>query len=198
MTHFVFDDLSVEQCTGQDNIYIMCRVELAKPDTDWERSWRLARLPGLGPENISFLFKMMHEILPTQERVSRTSPRASPACQAPGCGHGREDIPHALVLCGQNDGVGARLMACLRNCVPNLEVEAALRLEFDVAEEMELPLVWLVGTVGQAVWKLRADKSRVNLYEIRSQLEAKISLLRETRFESSAIILDQFVVDNFQ
>ena len=82
--------------------------------------------------------------------------------------------------------------------MPNLEVESALRLEFDVAEEMELPLVWLVGTVGQAVWKLRADKSRVNLYEIRSQLEAKISLLRETRFESSAIILDQLVVDNFQ
>jgi hypothetical protein len=29
----------------------LCRVERAMPGTDWENSWRLARLPGLGPEN---------------------------------------------------------------------------------------------------------------------------------------------------
>ena len=101
-----------------------------------------------------------------------------------------EDLPHALVLCNQNDGVGARLITCLKTYMPNLTVESALRLEFDLADEMELPLVWLVGTVGQAVWKLRADKCRVYLYEIRSQLEANISLLRETRLETSAIKLD--------
>ena len=76
-----------------------------------------------------------------------------------------------------------------------IEVEAALRLEFDIAEEMELPLVWLVETVGQAIWKLRTDQSRVNLYDIKSQLEAKMSLIRETRLKSSAIIIDQLVVN---
>ena len=35
---------------------ILCRVERAKPGADWERSWRLARLPGLGPENTSFTY----------------------------------------------------------------------------------------------------------------------------------------------
>jgi hypothetical protein len=58
---------------------ILCRVERASLGTDWENSWRLVRLPGLGPGNTSFLFKLMHEILPTQECVARTKPKASPA-----------------------------------------------------------------------------------------------------------------------
>ena len=79
--------------------HIMCRVERASPGTDWENSWRLARLPGLGPDNISFLFKLMHEILPTQERVARTKPRASPSCTVVGCTvNVTEDLPHALIL----------------------------------------------------------------------------------------------------
>ena len=41
----------------------MCRVERGSLDTDWENGTRLARLPGLGPANISFLFQMMHGVL---------------------------------------------------------------------------------------------------------------------------------------
>ena len=70
--------MAVDDDGQQTNI--MCRNERASPITDWERSWKLARLPGLGPENVSFLFKLMHDILPAQERVARTKPRASPAC----------------------------------------------------------------------------------------------------------------------
>ena len=84
--------------TGQQ-VNIKCRVERASPLTDWEQSWRLARLPGLGPENVSFLLRMMHDLLPTQERVARTNPRASPACQVPGCAVVCEDRGHALVQC---------------------------------------------------------------------------------------------------
>ena len=133
--------------------YKKCRVELASPDTDWERSWRLARLSGLGPENISFLLKMMHQLLPTQERLSRISPRTSSTCTLPGCVNFRDDLPHALVFCQGNDGVGIKVIECLRGYHPNLDVEAALRLEIDVSEEMELPLVWLLSAVFQAIWK---------------------------------------------
>ena len=78
---------------------------------------------------------------------------------------------------------------------PLVEVEAALRLEINVEEEFELPLVWMLATVFLAIWKLRVDKSRVQLYEVRAQLEAKINLLRETHHHS-ANIFDQFV-ENF-
>ena len=62
--------------------------------TDWEMSRRLARLPGLRPDNVSYLFKMMHEILPTQECKARTSLRISVACPVPGCGNIEEALTH--------------------------------------------------------------------------------------------------------
>ena len=181
--------------TGQQ-VNIQCRVERASPLTDWEKSWRLARLPGLGPENVSFLFKLLHDLLPTQERVARTKPTASPACQLPGCNYGMENRAHALVFCESNNGVGQRVISCLQNFVPNIDVEAAIRLEIDIEEEMELPIVWMLATVFQAIWKLRVEKSRVLLYDVRAQLEARINLLRETRHSCSATRLDQ-IVENF-
>ena len=185
--------------TNQDGhqVNIMCRAERASPATDWEHSWRLARLPGLGPENTSFVFRMMHDLLPTQERVARTNPRANPACQVPGCTEVVENRAHALVLCEGNMGVGKRVMRCLESVVPSIEVEAVLRLELGVEEDLELPVIWMISTVFSAIWKLRTDKSRVQLYKIRAQLEAKVNLLRETRFTNSATILDEFVVNFF-
>ena len=62
------DTCAMEEDENGQREYIKCRVERSSPDTDWEQCWRLARLPGIGPENTSFLFKLMHQILPTQER----------------------------------------------------------------------------------------------------------------------------------
>ena len=195
---FLQDNCTMEEGDGDQRKLIMCRVERSKPEVDWERSWRLARMPGLGPENVSFLFKLVHQILPTQERVARTSARASPACPVRGCDHVCEDLAHAIVLSQGNDGVGHRMMSCVREFSPRVGIESALRLDFDVEEDMELPLVWLIATVSLEIWKLRVDKSRVQLYDVRAQLEAKINLLRETRFTSSTILLDQFDANYFQ
>ena len=107
----------------------MCRVERTWPGSDWEKGWRLARLSGLGPENTSFLFKLMHDILPTKERVARTNLKASPACAMPGCEQDVENRGHALFECIGNNGVGDCLMRCLRSSDPNLDIEQVLRLK---------------------------------------------------------------------
>ena len=93
--------------------------------------------------------------------------------------------------------MGQRMMRCLRDYVPNIEVGAASRLEINVEEDLELALVWLMASVLLSVWKLRVDKSRIQLYQVRAQLEANINLLRETRFSDKAIILDQLVASYF-
>ena len=94
--------------------FISSRVESAIPGTDWETSWRLARLGGLGPENTSFLFKLLHQILPTQERLHRAKKEANPRCKAAGCTSGEvEDLQHSLVECQANQLVGKKLMETL-------------------------------------------------------------------------------------
>ena len=191
------DTCTMEEMDGGHRRLIQCRVERINPETDWERSWRLARLPGLGPENTSFLFKMMHHLLPTQERVSKTKPGSVPACPMAGCAEQHEDLPHALVLCQGNSGVGQRVLECLKDNVAAVEVDAALRLEFEAEQDMELPLVWLLATVFLTVWTLRLLKAKIQLNDFRSQIEAKINLLRETRYRNSAGILDQLVKKYF-
>ena len=60
-------------------------------------------------------------------------------------------------MCEGNGGGGVKIMSCSRNCVPNLEVSSAFRLEIEVDEDMQLYLVWLVGIVCQAIWKLKIE-----------------------------------------
>ena len=93
--------------------------------------------------------------------------------------------------------MGQRMMRCLKDYVPNIEVGAALRLEINVEEDLELPLVWLMASVFLSVWKLRVDKARIQLYQVRAQMEANINLLRETRFSNEAVLLDQLVARYF-
>lgn len=54
--------------------FISSRAELASPNTDWDLTWRLARLKGLGSEATSY----KHRILPSEERVARILPNSSP------------------------------------------------------------------------------------------------------------------------
>ena len=42
-----------------------CRVEELQPGVNWGRSFSLARLKGLSPDQKSVLLKLLHELLPT-------------------------------------------------------------------------------------------------------------------------------------
>ena len=57
------------------------KAELDSTTTDWERSWRRERLKGIGSDGTSFLSKMLHNLLPTEARLSRILPNSSAHCQ---------------------------------------------------------------------------------------------------------------------
>jgi hypothetical protein len=50
---------------------IPIRSESLHPTSDWPQIWLYVRTRGLGSELSSFLFKLLHGFLPTQDRVSR-------------------------------------------------------------------------------------------------------------------------------
>ena len=75
--------------------FIRCRAEIASPDTDWESSWRRARLKGIGSDGASFLWKMLHNLLPTEARLNRILPNSSEHCKL--CPTpSNADLPHCL------------------------------------------------------------------------------------------------------
>ena len=162
--------------------YIPCNAELKSPTTEWEESWRLARLRGLGPEYKSFLFKLLHGTLVTQENLSKTNKNISSLCKFQGCqGNMVEDLGHALVHCHGNNGAGQAVWDCIQTHVPGLQVHEALHLELKVDECLELPIVFTLAVTWSAIWELRLKKISPQPYLIRAELEARISILRESR-----------------
>ena len=53
---------------------VPCKIEERYPLHDWSESYRLCRLQGLDPEIKSFLFKLVHQLLPSKERVHHLTP----------------------------------------------------------------------------------------------------------------------------
>ena len=84
-------------------------------------------------------------------------------------------------MCEANQHVGTNLLGLLRQYQPNISLEAALRLELNVEEEIELPLVWISAATLLSVWEQRKISIRVVPHVTRSQLEAKVNILRQTR-----------------
>ena len=197
-------NLLLENCTmelgdGDEMTYIPSRVEVASPLTDWKKTWRLARMQGLGSEHTSFLFRLLHQLLPTQERLHRANKVVNAFCKAPGCSGTEVDtLAHNLVECQANLEVGENLMNVVRQYQPNLSLDAALRLEVDVDDELELPLVWLCAATLLSIWDQRNANLRVQPYLTRAELEAKVNLLRETRMSSNVNVLKQLITSMFE
>ena len=154
-------------------------------------------MPGLGPEQSFFIFKLLHQILPTQERVSRTSPATNSFCKHTECtGQSVEDIPHCLVHCRGNNGTGMKILESARTVAPGQTVEQFLQLDLGVEASKELATVLWLSAGFLAIWDLRTAGKRIEHYLVRAQLEAKINLLREARFSEGTITLDS-LLSNF-
>ena len=165
--------------TDDQNYLIPCRAEIRSPMFDWESAWSRGRLHGLGSELMSFLFKVLHDLLPTQERVARTSVTVNGNCKL--CDlNVMEDLVHALIRCPGNQGVGQAVLQCLPPG-DELQDQSVLKLQLDVEEPLQLPVVWFLAVAWLSLWESRKLGKRPELYKVRADLEAKVSLLRETR-----------------
>ena len=130
--------------------------------------------------------------------MARTKPNSNRNCKSQGCQRQVESLEHALLSCQANQRVGTKLLEVVQGFAPRIDVQALLRLELHVDEDLELPLVWLIATIFNAMWKLRESKNKVEPYLVRAELEAKINLLRNTRFKTIVDRLDEFAITIFR
>ena len=164
------------------------RAETLSPSTNWPNSWKLARLNGLESDLSSFLFKLLHRLLPTQDRVFRLGVGDG---QLPGlcllCQTGVEDPMHAFFTCSYSRVAGLGLLGLVQELCPDLLPEDVLQLELgeDLPEADQLAAVYCIATGLKYIWEARLKKKQTTLIQIRAELEAMISLLRRTRFRES-------------
>ena len=175
---------------------IPSRAELAWPENDWSRTWRLARHKGIRSEISTFLWRLLHNILPTQERTSRIVRNSLPQCKL--C-HDQavEDQPHALFHCPYNSNASTALFNSISSILPNITSRQILLLDLNLDATYEFSVVWMIGNFFELVWKNRLEKKQVRLYTIRADLEARASLLRETRHSTDLEIISELLQTYF-
>ena len=177
---------------------IPCRVEIRNPLNDWSKSWSLARLKGLSSDSSSFLWQLLHQLLPVRERLERILPNVnSSTCQA--CDTGAVDsLSHALATCPTSSEVFNWMLDGLKEFSTDLTREKVLLLDFTVSGNLpheELPLVWFTAEVLQRLWRRRRDGRACRLYEVRAELEAAVNMVRRSKYGDIAVTLDLMMID---
>jgi hypothetical protein len=154
----------------------------------------IGKTAGLGPDITTFLWRLLHRLLPTQDRVHRiTRNQTSSNCQL--C---QEEVvenqQHAFFSCSFNANAGNLLLRGLSNLLPTITSNRILLLDLDIkAADDEHPVVWLIGHFLSNIWASRISKKAVRLYTIRADLEARASLLSETRFNNYGLKIKDLI-----
>ena len=98
------------------------RIELKRPNLNWDRIWRwVATTKG---KNRDILFLLNHELLPTNERKRRRSQTSSPLC--PMCHLSNEDNLHLMLWCPYRGGIASWLERMLRSLGCRVSLQDAI------------------------------------------------------------------------
>ena len=83
---------------------------------------------------------------------------------------------------------GLALLGYIQKVVPNLNPEDALRLNLGqgLSDEDQIATVCLLSTGLKFIWEARVEKKPIVVYKMRAEIEAKISILRRTKYQNSA------------
>ena len=134
------------------------KAETISPNCDWTKIWQLVRCKGLGSELTSFLFKLIHGLLPTQDRVAilgLTNNGQMGTCLL--CNIEPEDLLHCFFGCTKSLVTGLTLLGWVQHLVPDLSPESALTLDLqqELSEHEELAAVCTLAVGLKYIWEAR-------------------------------------------
>ena len=159
---------------------ILAKVELFAPETNWERSWRRSRLSCIGSSGCSFIWKVLHNILPCEKRLSRILQNYTSLCKI--CSVPVEaNLVHCFFECEATRDVRTWSADCIFTLDASSTWQRILRLNFECDQKDEVAAVWIIAHTFQYMWSVRTNGKVVNMALTRTHLEKKMTLLRETR-----------------
>ena len=176
---------------------IPCKVEERDPAVTWNESYRISRLKGLSPDNKSFLFKLIHTLLPSRERINHLSPTASPQCW---CGSGEDETyQHLFFNCPKNQVAGQALLKCVRCYDQNLTEQKSLQLDMLGDDPFLLSSIVLLSAGLELIWNRRKVQKSTALFDMRAELELAVTIRRRSRSKAirEAVDIMHNMIANF-
>ena len=130
----------------------------------------------------SFLFKLVHQLLPNRERLHRLISANSPLCW---CDSGEvETYQHCFYTCNKNSEAAECMMRCAKAYATELTEEKTLTLQVKADEVFLLATITILTTGLESIWSNRQLKKVTTPYMIRADLECALSIKRRSRNKS--------------
>ena len=175
--------------------YKLCKTETKNPNIDWENTWSLAVTPGLCSDMTSFLWRMLHGLLPTRERLHRLN---MPGITSPLCDlcklEAVDTTLHALLQCPSSKPPATLLLSAIQTVLPDILPAQLVLLDAHVEAKDQLPLMYLVTSVLSQIWAYRKSRKSCNLVSIRANLESGVQILRKSRHHDAARRIDEILM----
>ena len=108
----------------------------------------------MGSEATSFLWKLVHHLLPTEDRLSNILPNNTSNCKlcpAPIMA----DLSHCFFNCISTKEIGGKLLITIAHFDSSVTPDNLLRLEFQADGSQEMPLVWITAQTLLYLWTVR-------------------------------------------
>ena len=166
------------------------KMEIKMPQIQWEQSWKFLKTRGLSGEQKSFLMKMLHNILPTKQRLFKMNLSDSPLCDLCNC-QTMGDLPHIMLECDYNSVVNDWIVGVLLDLDSNL-LQADIKshnivcLDLPLDSGSHLSVTWFLSTIFASIWKSRQARRPPSLWRIKSSAEADLMILKNTQYSRDA------------
>ena len=177
--HYLIDkELLKEIKENGTEIYCLCRSERLFPNIDWRTTWGKIRYPFLSSNTATFLWKLLHELLPTEERLSMTVGNIPSTCRFE-CADQVATLMHCFFKCHLTNEVGSWVLNFVHNACPSVQEEKVLKLDFSAGNS----LFWVTANTLQYLWNSRVSKKKVNLHSCIAHLKIEAFKLSDTTHE---------------
>ena len=183
--NFLLQDEIMSRDHNQVLVFSPCRTEQNFPDKNWSDIWLRSRLKALSSNATSFCFKMLHDLLPTEYRLSTMLRNVPPTCKFSCQGEVPADLQHCLLTCKLVQDVGRWLLSVIE-----LQLESkpasldVISLNLDLSDGA----VWVVINTLLFCWNQRKMGKRATVEECHACLVADLKILRETKHQNTAVL----------
>ena len=175
----------------QEKILRKCRVEKMHLDVAWDVVWCNVRMPALSFTSKSFAWKLMHDLLATEERLGKTLKNNESVCRFSCPGDPIGNLEHCFFSCRLTSEVGAWLIRICQTAYVNACPKSILKLDCS-----DSCLSFLVIKALHYCWCQRQSGKKASVDGFKSSIIVDAEILSGTRHRAFCETVIQIVQEH--